>query len=71
MHLEGNINLPTLFLLHNLKSFKSCFPSTYSNFLFCLPLMIKGLLQAEISAKMFCNFESLFHKIQRYKFTVC
>lgn len=64
MPLEVNINLPTLFLLHNFKSFKSCFASTDSNFIFCFPLILKRLLQVEVSAKMLCNFVSLFYKTQ-------
>lgn len=74
MPLEVNINLPTLVLLHNFKGFKSCFASTYSNFLFCLPLILKRLLQTEISAKTFCSFVKVCFKnlrLKRYKFTIC
>lgn len=74
MPLEVNINLPTLFLLHNLKRVSSLvLQAPYSNFIFCLPLILKRLLQAEISAKMFCNFVKVCFtkfRVKRYQFTI-
>lgn len=74
MPLEGNINLPTVFLLHNLKRVSSLvLQAPYSNFIFCLPLILKRLLQAEISAKMFCNFVKVCFtkfRVKRYQFTI-